>query len=181
MQENQPFETFSLYLKDEEATKALASLLAPLLTGRRDGLDAGGTLHLRGELGAGKTSLVRALLRAAGITGRIKSPSYTILESYNLFNLYFYHLDFYRFSDPREWLDAGFREILQKNAVVLIEWPERAEGLLPPPDLDIHLQYADPGRFASLTAHSDRGRLWLRTLTPRLPDFLHKDSPGATS
>src|SRR3546814_2715351 len=78
----------------------------------------GGRIHLHGELGAGKTSFVRALLRAAGITGRIKSPSYSLLESYNLFNLYFYHLDFYRFSDPREWLDAGLRDILQKEAVV---------------------------------------------------------------
>ncbi|HEU0230086.1 MAG TPA: tRNA (adenosine(37)-N6)-threonylcarbamoyltransferase complex ATPase subunit type 1 TsaE [Burkholderiaceae bacterium] len=181
MRESRNSEPSDLYLQDEEATKAFAMLLAPLLAGRCDGIETGGHIHLHGELGAGKTSFVRALLRALGVTGRIKSPSYAILESYNVFNLYCYHLDFYRFSDPREWLDAGFREILHKNAVVLIEWPEHAGGLLPPPDLDIHLQYADPGRLASLTAQSDRGRLWLKTLAPRLPDFLPKDSPGANS
>ena len=158
-----------LYLPDEEATAALASTLVPLVCGTeyqapQDG--RGGRIHLRGDLGAGKTSLARAFLRAAGITGKIKSPSYALLESYNLSNLYFYHLDFYRFSDSREWVDAGFREILQKEAVVLIEWPERAGALLPPPDLDINLSYADIGRHASLAAHSERGKLWLTNLAP---------------
>jgi tRNA threonylcarbamoyladenosine biosynthesis protein TsaE len=171
-----------VYLADEEGTNALARMLAPLLCGQaggRDAHEAGGRIHLHGDLGAGKTSFARAFLRAAGITGRIKSPSYSLLESYNLFNLYFYHLDFYRFTDPREWLDAGFRDILQKDAVVLIEWPERAAGVLPPPDLDIFLQYADPGRQASLHAHSDRGRLWLKTITPHLKTLPHADSRDA--
>src|SRR5690606_8824607 len=83
---------------------------------------------------------------------------------YNLSNLYFYHLDFYRFGDSREWLDAGFRDILQKEAIVLIEWPEQAGDSLPLPDLDIHFKYADIGRYASLTAYSDKGKLWLTTL-----------------
>jgi tRNA threonylcarbamoyladenosine biosynthesis protein TsaE len=159
--------TVRIDLADEAATIALAGRLAPMLCGTHPALGAasrGGRIHLRGDLGAGKTSFVRALLRAAGITGRIKSPSYALLESYNLSNLYFYHLDFYRFSDSREWVDAGFREILDKESVVLIEWPEQAGSLLPPPDLDIHLEYADVGRHASLTAHSDKGRLWLTTL-----------------
>ena len=157
----------TIYLSDEEGTSALASQLAPMLCGGHQAItdaEPGGRIHLRGDLGAGKTSFARAFLRAAGITGRIKSPSYALLESYNVSNLYFYHLDFYRFSDPREWLDAGFRDILQKNAIVLIEWPEQAGALLPPPDLDIHLEYADTGRRASLTAHSDKGKLWLTTL-----------------
>ncbi|MDS1142538.1 tRNA (adenosine(37)-N6)-threonylcarbamoyltransferase complex ATPase subunit type 1 TsaE [Pusillimonas sp. SM2304] len=156
-----------VYLKDEEATSMLAAQFAPLLSGAHPAVGEarrGGRIHLRGDLGAGKTSFARALLRASGITGRIKSPSYALLESYNLSNLYFYHLDFYRFSDSREWLDAGFRDILQKEAIVLIEWPEQAGALLPPPDLDIHFDYADIGRCASLTAHSDKGILWLTTL-----------------
>jgi len=127
---------------------------------------AGGRIHLRGDLGAGKTAFVRALLRACGIRGRIKSPSYALLESYKVSNLYFYHFDFYRFSDPREWLDAGFRDLLREDAVVLIEWPERAEGLLPPPDLDISLAYAGQGRDAGLTAYTARGQAWLNILTP---------------
>ena len=145
----------------------LASALAPLVCGSHPALPnarPGGRIHLRGDLGAGKTSFARALLRAAGIKGRIKSPSYALLESYNLSNLYFYHLDFYRFSNTNEWVDAGFRDILQQEAVVLIEWPEQAGKFLPPPDLDIKLDYADIGRHASLTAHSNKGKLWLTTL-----------------
>ncbi|NYT86312.1 tRNA (adenosine(37)-N6)-threonylcarbamoyltransferase complex ATPase subunit type 1 TsaE [Pollutimonas harenae] len=167
-QENKDLASISVHLDDEDATLALARQIAPMLTGTHPALGpahCGGRIHLRGDLGAGKTSFARAFLRSAGITGRIKSPSYALLESYNVSNLYFYHLDFYRFSDSREWLDAGFRDILQKDAIVLIEWPEQAGDLLPPPDLDIHLNYADIGRCASLTAHSDKGILWLTTLT----------------
>ncbi|MBF6617031.1 MAG: tRNA (adenosine(37)-N6)-threonylcarbamoyltransferase complex ATPase subunit type 1 TsaE [Candidimonas sp.] len=162
-----PLAELSVDLPDEAATIALARQLAPMLAeppAIADNTVPGGRIHLRGDLGAGKTSFARAFLRACGITGRIKSPSYALLESYNLSNLYFYHLDFYRFSDPREWMDAGFREILDKNAVVLIEWPEHAGALLPPPDLDIKLDYADTGRRAKLTAHSEKGKLWLTTL-----------------
>ena len=163
-----------LYLNDEEDTLALAQQFAPMLAGTHPDIasrQAGGRIHLRGDLGAGKTSFARAFLRAAGITGRIKSPSYALLESYNVSNLYFYHLDFYRFSDSREWLDAGFRDILQEDAIVLIEWPEQAGNLLPAPDLDIHFSYADIGRHASLTAYSDKGTLWLTTLAlpPQTP------------
>ncbi|MGB3290774.1 MAG: tRNA (adenosine(37)-N6)-threonylcarbamoyltransferase complex ATPase subunit type 1 TsaE [Burkholderiaceae bacterium] len=173
-----------LYLPDEEATIKLASSLAPLLCGTHPALRGarpGGRIHLRGDLGAGKTSFARALLRASGITGRIKSPSYALLESYNLSNLYFYHLDFYRFSDSREWVDAGFRDILQKEAVILIEWPEQAGALLPPPDLEIHLEYADIGRYASLAAHSDKGKLWLTTLALPHPERSQRASPDAGS
>ena len=162
-----------LHLPDETATEALAARLAPLLTDRPAGADAqaapgpraGGRIHLRGDLGAGKTAFVRALLRACGIKGRIKSPSYALLESYKISNLYFYHFDFYRFSDPREWLDAGFRDLLRDDAVVLIEWPERAQGLLPAPDMEIFLAYADRGRDADLTVYTARGQAWLNVLT----------------
>ncbi|HLR13257.1 MAG TPA: tRNA (adenosine(37)-N6)-threonylcarbamoyltransferase complex ATPase subunit type 1 TsaE [Burkholderiaceae bacterium] len=159
--------SLSFHLADEKATEQLAAQLAPLLCGTNPTIpDAspGGRIHLRGELGAGKTSLARALLRAAGVTGRIKSPSYALLESYNVSNLYFYHLDFYRFSKSEEWVDAGFRDILHDSHIVLIEWPERAGEHLPPPDLDIHLEYAGSGRQATLIAQSNRGRLWLTTL-----------------
>lgn len=164
-----------LYLADEEATIALAQQLAPMLMATHPaftGRTPGGRIHLKGDLGAGKTSFARALLRACGVTGRIKSPSYALLESYKLFNLYCYHLDFYRLSDTRDWLDAGFREILQKEAIILIEWPEQAGDTLPSPDLEIHLVYSDAGRQAHLTAHSNKGTSWLTSLA--LPQ---KESP----
>ncbi|HRL20629.1 tRNA (adenosine(37)-N6)-threonylcarbamoyltransferase complex ATPase subunit type 1 TsaE [Alcaligenes sp. SDU_A2] len=158
--------TLTLSLPDEDATTALAERFAPLLTGQRPGTQPGGRIHLHGDLGAGKTHFVRALLRACGVTGRIKSPSYALLESYKVSSLYFYHLDFYRFSDSREWVDAGFRDILQDNTVVLIEWPEKAGNLLPAPDLDLHLDYCGDGRLATLNAHSAKGTLWITTLAP---------------
>ncbi|ALO37922.1 tRNA (adenosine(37)-N6)-threonylcarbamoyltransferase complex ATPase subunit type 1 TsaE [Alcaligenes faecalis] len=161
-------QALTLSLPDEDATTALAERLAPLLSGQVPGVPTGGRIHLHGDLGAGKTHFVRALLRACGVTGRIKSPSYALLESYKVSSLYFYHLDFYRFSDPREWVDAGFRDILQDNAVVLIEWPEKAGDLLPEPDLDLHLDYCGDGRLATLDARSAKGTLWITTLAPSL-------------
>ncbi|GHC45030.1 bifunctional alanine racemase/tRNA (adenosine(37)-N6)-threonylcarbamoyltransferase complex ATPase subunit type 1 TsaE [Alcaligenes pakistanensis] len=158
--------SLTLSLPDEDATTALAERLAPLLSGQVPGVPTGGRIHLHGDLGAGKTHFVRALLRGCGVTGRIKSPSYALLESYKVSSLYFYHLDFYRFSDPREWVDAGFRDILQDNAVVLIEWPEKAGSLLPEPDLDLHLDYCGDGRLATLDARSAKGTLWITTLAP---------------
>lgn len=181
MQEQQKLKEISLFLADEDATAALAQQLAPMLTGTHPafaGQAPGGRIHLKGDLGAGKTSFARALLRACGVAGRIKSPSYALLESYKLFNLYCYHLDFYRLSDPREWLDAGFREILQKEAIILIEWPEQAGATLPPPDLEIHLVYADAGRQAHLTAYSNKGTSWLTTLVLPQQEYPPQDFPG---
>lgn len=151
-------------MPDEAATVALAQQLAGIVCSDIPGHQKGGRIHLRGELGAGKTSLARALLRAAGVGGRIKSPSYALLESYKVSNLYFYHFDFYRFSDAQEWRDAGFDELLASEAVVLVEWPEQAGTRLPPPDLDILLQYAGSGRRAILAPHSAKGQLWLTHL-----------------
>lgn len=167
-----PLKTLSLELPDESATETLgqqlATIAANLYPDTRGqlipGPDAGGRIHLQGDLGAGKTSLVRAFLRQCGVTGRIKSPSYALLESYEVFNLYLYHLDFYRFSDPAEWLDAGFRDLMQENALVLIEWPERAEGLLSDPDILINLAYKETGRHATLDAMTRKGLTWLTAL-----------------
>jgi len=166
-----PLSTLSRHLPNQAATEALAQHLTPLLITA----PKGGRIYLRGDLGAGKTTLARALLRAGGVTGRIKSPSYALLESYKVSNLYFHHFDFYRFGDPQEWLDAGFRDLLADEAIVLIEWPERAAGLLPAPDLDIALAYAqsdptlgtDPGRTATLDAYTKKGQTWLHALSTR--------------
>ncbi|HBI82288.1 tRNA (adenosine(37)-N6)-threonylcarbamoyltransferase complex ATPase subunit type 1 TsaE [Orrella sp. NBD-18] len=172
MTKTPPLLTLSIDLPDESATEALGRQLAviaaklhPDASGRLiPGDGAGGRIHLQGDLGAGKTSLVRAFLRHCGVSGRIKSPSYALLESYEVFNLYLYHLDFYRFSDPTEWLDAGFRDLMQENALILIEWPERAEGFIGDPDILINLRYAETGRHATIDARTGKGLIWLTAL-----------------
>jgi tRNA threonylcarbamoyladenosine biosynthesis protein TsaE len=148
-----------LMLPDENATLALGAALAPLLA-------PGLVITLRGDLGAGKTTLVRGLLRALGYAGRVKSPTYSLVELYKVSRLHLYHFDFYRFHDPREWIDAGFRDAFDGRTVCLIEWPERASGLLPPPDLEIALQVRGEGRVASLTASSAAGER-LRAALPQ--------------
>ena len=142
--------SLNAFLPDETATLALGAALAPALT-------PGLALHLRGELGAGKTTLVRGVLRALGHAGPVKSPTYTLVEVYEVSRLHLHHFDFYRFHDPREWIDAGFRESFNGRNVSLVEWPERAGGLLPPPDLEIELTASGSGRNASLRASSPTG------------------------
>jgi len=164
----------TLNLPDEAATDALGNRLAERIHASINQSKSieisnlengcGALIYLRGELGAGKTALVRALLRACGVTGRIKSPSYALLESYKVSSLYFYHIDFYRFSDSSEWQDAGFRDLFRPDAVILIEWPEKAADQLPVPDVLIELSYAEPGRIARLEAHTKRGATWLTAL-----------------
>ena len=94
-------------------------------------------IALEGPLGAGKTTFARHLLRSLGVTGRIKSPTYALLEPYELPGLRASHLDFYRFDDPREWVDAGLREVFEQPGLKLVEWPDKAAGLLPAADLRV--------------------------------------------
>lgn len=119
-------------------------------------------IELRGPLGAGKTTFARHLLHALGVTGRVKSPTYAVLEPYELPSGPVWHFDFYRFDDPQEWEDAGFRDIYAGPGLKLAEWPEKAHGLLPVPDLEIAIDFAasDAGtaRDALFTAHTARGR-----------------------
>jgi tRNA threonylcarbamoyladenosine biosynthesis protein TsaE len=150
------------HLPDEAATAALGAEIAA-------GLEPGLSIHLRGELGAGKTTLVRGVLRALGHQGPVKSPTYTLVELYEVSRLVLHHFDFYRFHDPREWSDAGFRESFNGRNVSLIEWPEKAGGLLPPADVEIDLASSGDGRSASLRALSDRGQRLLTRLSQRAP------------
>ncbi|MEO8124772.1 MAG: tRNA (adenosine(37)-N6)-threonylcarbamoyltransferase complex ATPase subunit type 1 TsaE [Burkholderiales bacterium] len=119
-------------------------------------------VELRGPLGAGKTTFVRHLLHALGVTGRVKSPTYAVLEPYELPAGAVWHFDFYRFDDPQEWEDAGFRDIYAGPGLKIAEWPEKVEGLLPEADLCIEIAYsrsdASEGRDAVFTAHTARGR-----------------------
>jgi tRNA threonylcarbamoyladenosine biosynthesis protein TsaE len=142
-------------LPDEAATLALGQHLAACL-------QPGFRIYLAGDLGAGKTTLVRGLLRGLGYAGRVKSPTFTLVETYNLSSLYLYHFDFYRLRDPDEWRDAGFREAFGGDAVCVVEWPERAA--LPDPDLGIHLEHAGDRRRVRLVGHSARASRCLERL-----------------
>ena len=139
-----------LHLRDEAATALLGQRLAATLA-------PGLRIYLRGDLGAGKTTIARALLRALGFRGRVKSPSYALVELYTVSSLNLYHFDFFRFRDQKEWSDAGFREYFSSDGVCLVEWPEKAGDVLPPPDVEILLSTADGGRDALLTAHTETG------------------------
>jgi tRNA threonylcarbamoyladenosine biosynthesis protein TsaE len=115
-------------------------------------------IALEGPLGAGKTTFARHLLRALGATGRIKSPTYALLEPYDLPRLKAAHLDFYRFDDPREWLDAGLREVFAQPGLKLAEWPDKAGSLLPLPDLRLQITPHDDGRRdVAVHANTPRG------------------------
>ena len=115
-------------------------------------------ITLDGNLGAGKTTLVRHLLRALGVVGRIKSPTYAVVEPYALATCNAWHFDFYRFNDPREWEDAGFRDIFASQGLKLAEWPEKAEGLLPAPDLRVDIEPLEAdARRVTLAASTPRG------------------------
>ena len=140
-----------MVLLDEAATLALGADIAR-------GLRPGITVYLQGDLGAGKTTLVRGVLRALGHAGRVKSPTYTLAEIYNLPAFELYHFDLYRMNDPREWMDAGFREVVNGTTVSLVEWPEKAAGLLPPPDLRMLLQVRDDGREITIVAETVLGK-----------------------
>lgn len=148
-------------LPDEAATQALGKQLARLL-------QPGLCLHLHGDLGAGKTALTRALIHAAGYSGHVKSPTYTLVEQYPLqlagtaVNLL--HFDLYRMGSPEEFTDAGLLEEFNPQQICIVEWPEKAEGLLPPADIRITLAVAGDGREVELQALSVRGKACLASL-----------------
>ena len=123
------------------------------------------TVWLQGDLGAGKTTLVRGLLKTLGHAGKVKSPTYTLVEPYVVSGLYLYHFDLYRFVDPEEWDATGFRDYFNQQSVCLVEWPEKAGDLLPQPDIEIRLAIDGTGRTASLSAHSEQGALCVKRLS----------------
>ncbi len=150
---------------DEAATQAFASALAAALQHWPKARDA--RIELRGNLGSGKTTLVRHLLRAAGVQGRIKSPTYAVVEPHQVGsgdNAWpIWHFDFYRFSDPQEWEDAGFRDIFAGPGLKLMEWPDKVAGQLPAPDWVIALEAVDENqRRVHITAGTPQGQDWLQ-------------------
>jgi len=140
-------QTLERYLPDAAATARAGAALAPVLSG-------GMIVTLQGDLGAGKTTLVRGVLRARGQQGPIKSPSYGLVEHYPFSSIYFYHIDFYRFADPSEWETAGLSDCFRADAVCLVEWPEHAGSFLPPADLALSLALLPDRDGRMLTAHA---------------------------
>lgn len=155
-------------MADEAATlnfgTALAEVMQPNLT-----------IYLHGDLGAGKTTLVRGLLHALGHIGKVKSPTYTLVEPYVIesnvkskYNLY--HIDLYRFNDEEEWESAGFRDYFNAESICVIEWPEKAQNVLPTPDINVtfnmkNLGFDDKvGRTVKVSAHSTLGQLCLSAM-----------------
>jgi tRNA threonylcarbamoyladenosine biosynthesis protein TsaE len=141
---------WSAYLEDAEATNRLGSRLAGCVA-------PGMRLYFRGELGSGKSTLIRGLLRGLGVRTRVKSPTYTLVEHYVVSRLHLYHFDFYRFLGAREFADAGLADYFEGDGVCLVEWPERAGELLPRPDLEFALAYSGAGREVRASAHSAAG------------------------
>ena len=137
----------------EDETRAFAARLAAQPSIGR------AFIELRGDLGAGKTTLVRHLLRALGVRERIKSPTYTVVEPHEVPGLAIWHFDFFRFNDPREWEDAGFRDIFAGPGLKLVEWPENAGALLPSADLVVRIEaQPDESRLVTLKAQTPLGQ-----------------------
>lgn len=150
-------------LPDEDATLALGAALAAVL---RPGL----VIYLSGDLGTGKTTLARGLLRALGHSGPVKSPTYTLVELYPISGYSVYHFDFYRFNSPEEWHQAGLEEHFDGRAICLVEWPEKAGSDLPAPDIRIHLNLDGDARQVSIKGSSERGTTCLSEL--RIPSSI---------
>lgn len=145
---------FQTHLHDEEGTAALGASLAHALA-------PGLTIYLHGDLGAGKTALTRALLHAAGHPGHVKSPTYTLAEPYMVTiggeAVEVIHFDLYRLASPEEFLEAGFREHFTEHTICIVEWPEKADRVLPAPDINVHLSIAGDGRDIELQGLSEQG------------------------
>jgi tRNA threonylcarbamoyladenosine biosynthesis protein TsaE len=151
----------SAHLDGEADTEAIGAALAPALHGAL-------VIYLRGDLGAGKTTLVRGTLRALGHEGKVKSPTYTLIEPYVFSRLNLYHFDFYRFAVPDEFLEAGLDEYFAGNGACLVEWPDKAAPYLAPPDVELRLGVAGTGRHFEASALTEAGRKCLSRLNSEL-------------
>lgn len=153
-------------LVDEAATFALGATLAKHLT-------PGLVIYLHGDLGAGKTALTRSILRAAGHQGLVKSPTYTLAEPYTIAaqgrELTFMHFDLYRMISADEFIEAGFRDEFNGETICIVEWPEKGDGILPSPDLEIWITILDQGRAIKMEALSEQGHRCLQALALNAP------------
>ncbi len=147
----------ALILDNEVATLACGDKFSRIMA---NGL----VVYLRGDLGAGKTTFVRGILHGLGHVGKVKSPTYTLVEPYTIFNYNIYHFDLYRFIDEEEWDAAGFRDYFNAQSICMIEWPERAENVLPEPDIHVHLSHYQSARKIQFSAGSALGAQCLKKL-----------------
>lgn len=147
----------TLHIEGEEAMLALGARLAALTEGR-------GTLYLNGDLGAGKTTLSRGIIRGLGHVGAVKSPTFTLVEPYEIGSCKVFHFDLYRLADPEELEFMGIRDYFEDDALCLIEWPERGVGVLPKADLDITIAAQAGARSLSLRPQGARGESWCAAL-----------------
>lgn len=146
-----------LELADTAATEALGAALLPVL-------GPGLTIWLSGDLGAGKTTLTRGLLRATGFKGNVKSPTYTLIEVYTVSRITLYHFDFYRFTHADEFLEAGLDEYFGAEGTCLVEWADKAVPHVPSPDIEVRLQVTGSTRLAVIHAGSQRGQECLKQI-----------------
>lgn len=145
----------TFYLADETATLDFGRKMAVSLR-------AGLTIYLIGNLGAGKTTLTRGILHGLGYRQVVKSPTYNLVEIYKISRLYLYHFDFYRFDNPLEWEEAGFRDYFNAETICIIEWPEKAGKLIPEADITISFQFTQFGREMSIQAGTETGKQCLK-------------------
>jgi tRNA threonylcarbamoyladenosine biosynthesis protein TsaE len=138
-----------IYLEDDQATGQFGAELAQQLPTKC-------LVFLSGDLGAGKTTLVRAYLRALGFQGTVKSPTYNLVEEYDLTDRKIYHFDLYRLNDPEELEAIGIRDYLSRDAVVFVEWPERGAGVLPEPDWSICIEVEGAGRKLKMWSSANK-------------------------
>lgn len=166
-----PSDHHTFALADTAATEGLGAALAPLIA-------KGMRIYLQGDLGAGKTTFSRGLLRALGHAGAVKSPTYTLVEIYVFSGYILYHFDFYRFNSPEEWRDAGLDEHFNETSVCLVEWPDKADGLLPPADIElrfsIETSHTGDSRTVHFSALSEYGKTCLHALRT-----MHAPAPTA--
>jgi len=153
--------TKSLVLVDETATIAMGMQIAKIV---KNELKHGLVVYLNGDLGAGKTTLTRGFVQGMGHKGNVKSPTYTLVEPYDLDNWHVYHFDLYRLSDPEELEYMGIRDYFNENCCCFIEWPDKGQGMLADADLIINMAYSDEQRLMTLNAATDLGQLALTML-----------------